>query len=307
MRIARLAWAPAAILCFALCLGSTSRAGAPNSDGAGGPSPNSAAQARPEIEKQRKAAEQQAHKTLDKEAIQAIDETRNAIKAISDNKVADALAAIERATGKIDILLARNPSKALIPVSLEVDVIESAPLDVQTIKTRAKAAEKAVANKDYPTARVLLAGLTSEIRVRTFNLPLATYPIALKEAAQLLDQKKPQEASRLLTMALNSLVIVDRVTPLPLALAQAAIDEARSLRDKNREEAMARLETAKRELERAKELGYAGRDPEYATLDKSISDLEKQLKGKDDTASAFSKLTERLSSFFKRESETERR
>jgi hypothetical protein len=258
-------------------------------------------QARPEIEKQRQEAQQQADKSLDKEAVAAIEETQNAVKAIAANNSDEALAAIERATGKINILLARNPATALIPVAVGVEVIDAAPLDIKAIKARATDAKRAMDDKDYPVARVLLYGLTSEIRSRTFNLPLATYPNALKEAARLLDQKKPDEANTLLLTALNTLVVIDHVTPVPLVLAQAAVGAAQDLRDKA--EAQRLLDEAKYEVERAKELGYAGNDPEYAALDKAISDLEAQLKGGGDTASAFSALKDRVSAFFKRLSE----
>jgi len=40
----------------------------------------------------------------------------------------------------------------------------------------------------------LLYSLESEIRARTYNLPLATYPLALQEAARLLDQGKNDDA-----------------------------------------------------------------------------------------------------------------
>src|SRR6185369_16306387 len=135
---------------------------------------------RPEIEKQRKDAEQQAERTLDKEAIAAVDETKNALKAIEQDKPDDAIAAIERATGKISVLLARNPATALIPVREEVEVIDGAPEDLQAIKDLQKVLERSVSDKDYPMARVVLLGLTSEIRARTYDLPLATYPAALK-------------------------------------------------------------------------------------------------------------------------------
>jgi hypothetical protein len=263
-------------------------------------------QARPEIERQRQEAQQQAEKNLDKEAVAAIEETQNALKAIAANKSDEALAAIERATGKINVLLARNPATALIPVSAEVEVIDAAPLDVKAIKARAADAERAVDDKNFPVARVLLYGLTSELRDRTYNLPLATYPDALKDAARLLDQKKPDEANKVLLTALNTLVVIDRVTPLPLIVAQAAVIAAQDLRDKDKDEAKKLLDTAKYEIERSKELGYAGNDPEYAALDKAISDLESQLKGGGDTASAFNALKERVASFFKRLSEDKR-
>jgi hypothetical protein len=264
-------------------------------------------QAQAQIEKQRQEAQQQAEKSLDKDAMAAIDETKNALKAVSDNKTDEALAAIERAIGKINVVLARNPATALIPVAAEVEVIDAAPQDIKAIRAHAKAVERAVSTKDYPTARVLLYSLTSEIHVRTYNLPLATYPAALREAARLLDQNKPGEAKTVLQMALNTLVAVDRATPLPVVVAQTAIDEAQALRDQDKEKARQLLAAARHELERAKELGYTGDDPEYAALDKTIADLETQLRSRDsDTASTFSSLKERVASFFRRHSENAR-
>jgi YfdX protein len=79
------------------------------------------------IEKQRAEVRQEADKILDREAIAVIEETQRAIDAISANTTSEALAALERASGKIDILLARNPSTTLIPVSHEVVVFDTAP------------------------------------------------------------------------------------------------------------------------------------------------------------------------------------
>jgi hypothetical protein len=264
-------------------------------------------QARPGIEQQRKEAEQRAQGSLDKDAIAAIEETHKALAAIAANKREGALAAIERATGKINVLLARNPATALIPVSAEVEVIDAAPLDLQIIKARAKAVEDAVDDKNFPAARVQLAGLTSEIHTRSYNLPLATYPAALTEAARLLDQQHTEAAATVLMTALNILVAVDRVTPLPVLVAQKAIDDAQNLRDKDKPAAQRLLAVAKLELERAKELGYTGKDQEYVALNRTISDLESQLKGTGDTASAFTRLKEKVQSFFKRQSESEHR
>lgn len=264
-------------------------------------------QARPDIENRRKEAEQQAQKTLDQEAIAAIAETEKAILAIAANNKAEALAAIERATGKINILLARNPATGLLPVAYEVEVIDAAPLDTKVIRERINAVDRALVARDLPTLRVLLDSLTSEIHVRTHNLPLATYPEALKEAARLLDQQKNDEAATILLAALNTLAIIDRVIPLPIVIAQEAIIDAEGLRDKDKDGAQRLLETARLELERAKLLGYAGNDPEYEALNTAISDIETQLKANGDTASVFSRLKERVAAFFQRQSESEKR
>ena len=259
-------------------------------------------QTRPELEKCRKEAEQQAQKLLDKDAIAAIQQTAKAIDSIAAGKTADALQLIEEATGKINIVLARNPELALIPVSVEALIIDTAPRDVDDIKKLADAADAAVSVDEFPTARALLGALRSEVRVRTYNLPLAMYPTALQEAARLLDQDS-QAASITLLAALNTLVAVDQVTPIPLLVAQEAIHQAENPTQKNRNAAQEALETAQLELNRAMALGYAGQDPEYAALTDDISNLKKQLKESEDTTSGFSKLKARLSAFLKRQSD----
>jgi YfdX protein len=263
-------------------------------------------QSRPGVEKERKKAEDEAGKNLDQDAMAAISETQKAIDAISSHKSDQALAAIERATGKINVLLARNPATAIIPVSVNVDIIDAAPHDIKMIKDLGQHVSTAVSAKDYPAARVLLAALTSEIRVRTYNLPLATYPEALKAAARLVDQKKNQDASDVLLTALNTLLVVDRVTPLPLVIAREAIDSAKAQQN-DKSLAQTLMQTAKNEVERAKELGYASQAPEYEELRADISNLEKQLKGNSDAGSMFAKLEDKLSAFMKRQSQQERR
>ncbi len=259
-------------------------------------------QARPDLEKWRNEAEQRALKTLDKDAIAAIEQAAQAIDSITAGKTADALKGIEEATGKVNIVLARNPELALIPVSVEALIIDTAPRDINEIKKLIDLVDAAMALDDFPTARALLGALSSEVRVRTYNLPLGIYPAALQEAARLLD-KNSQAASIALLAALNSLVTVDQVIPLPLLVAQEAINQAQTSAQKDKNEAQKVLETAEFELHREMALGYAAQDPEYAVLKDDISKLKKQLKGSEDTTSAFSRLKERLEAFLKRKSD----
>jgi hypothetical protein len=253
----------------------------------------------------RNEAQQQGGTPLDQDAITAIEETQKAIEAIESNRTSDAVAAIERATGKINILLARNPDTALIPVNEDIIVFDTAPEEIDAIEELGDAADAAVELSDYPAARALLYGLMSEIRFRTYNLPLATYPIALSAAARLMQEKNNEDAATVLTTALNTLVVVDRVTPIPMLLAREAINEAEAQRDKNKDVAMRLVETAREELLRAMELGYAAGDPEYKKLNEELSDLKKQLKNNEDTNSLFARIRERLASIRKRNSEHE--
>ncbi len=302
--VTTLAWLLAMLLVVPLAF---SVAADSSADTAAKTTPQSRHALQPDIENQRKEAEQQAHQSLNQDAVAALQLTQQAVNDIGSNKKDAAMTAIEQATGKINILLARNPADALIPVDAEVDAIDTAPHDIGAIRDLAKDASLAVDQKNFPAARVILYSLMSEIRVRIYNIPLATYPTALKSAARLLDQNKTQEAQTTLTTALDTLVVVDRVSPIPLILARAAVTAAQAERDKDKTAAQTLLETAKKELDRSRELGYAGNDPVYASLNNDISNLEKQLKGSNDTSSIFASLREKLNSFLKQQSQQERR
>jgi YfdX protein len=262
-------------------------------------------QFRPDIESQRQQEEKQAQQSLDQDAIAAVQQTEQAVQDIAADKKNNALSDIEKATGKINILTARNSASALIPVSAGVVVIDAAPLDLKAIDQLAQLATVSVKNKDFPSARVLLATLVSEIRIRTSYLPLASYPAALSESARLLDQNKNQDAGNILLAALNTLVIVDHVVPLPLILAQAAISAADSQRQ-NKDVALPLLNTARNELNRSRALGYMSDDPDYRALDKQVSDLESAINGKRDVTTMFSQLRDKIAAFLKRQRDRER-
>jgi YfdX protein len=261
-------------------------------------------QFRPQIEAQRQQDQKEGEQALDQEAIAAVEQTENAIKSIAANNKNDALASIERATGRINILLARNPTSALIPVHVEVGVIDVAPADIKLIDQMVQRATDATKERHLPAARLLLAALVSELRIHTTFVPLATYPAALQQAARLLDQGKNQDAGGVLLTALNTLVIDDRVVPLPLILAQAAIESADAQRQ-NKDKALALLQTAQNETNRSLHLGYMSDDSEYKALDRDISALESAIKGTSDTSSMFLHLRDRISAFLKRQKEHE--
>ena len=261
-------------------------------------------QFRPQIEAQRQQDQKEGEQALDQEAIAVVEQTEDAIKSIAANNKNDALASIERATGKINILLARNPTSALIPVHVEVGVIDVAPADIKLIDQMVQWATDATKERHLPAARLLLAALVSELRIHTTFVPLATYPAALQQAARLLDQGKNQDAGGVLLTALNTLVIDDRVVPLPLILAQAAIESADAQRQ-NKDKALALLQTAQNETNRSLHLGYMSDDSEYKALDRDISALESAIKGTSDTSSMFSHLRDRISAFLKRQKEHE--
>jgi hypothetical protein len=257
-------------------------------------------QVRPDVEQERNNAQNEASKSLDQDAIAAITNTTKALQDIAANKTKDSLADIELATGKIDILLARNPSTALIPVASEIDIIDNAPHDETQLKHLIAAAILAVESKDLPAGRLLLRGLMSEIRVSTTNLPLASYPEALTEAAKDLHQGNTTGASDILLTALHTLVVVQQAIPLPIILARTAVAQAEQKSKTDKATAQLLLEAARNELNRGKELGYNPDEAEYASVNNEISSLEKQVKAGSDTTSLFARLRAELTDFLHR-------
>lgn len=65
-------------------------------------------------------------------------------------------------------------------------------------------------------ARSLLEGLGSEIVFTVTNLPLATYPDAIKAIVPMIDEGRIKEAKVALGLALNTLVLTNHVVPLPI-------------------------------------------------------------------------------------------
>lgn len=260
----------------------------------------SSTQRKDEAAQSRDVAEREAKATLDRDAVTAIEQTQKAVKAIQAGKTEEALAAIEQASGKIDILVARKPTVALIPVEVEVQLVDTAPTAKSEIAERARDAEDALDRKDYSTARVTLEGLSSELRHRTYHLPLASYPRAMQRAARLLDEKKTDEAHTVLQTALNTLVVTETRTPLPILVAEAAIKDAQGKRESDKAAARKLLTSARDELDRAELLGYAKAAPEYGSLKRSIEELDKQLEGTESTTSAFTALRDKVKVFLER-------
>lgn len=257
-------------------------------------------------EQQRQDAERSALGEVNQDAAAVIRETRNALDAIAKNDKAGAIAALERATGKVNILLARNPATGLVPESVEVVLQDTAPKDRAAITGQTDAILAAINRRDYGLARVLLDSLRSEIRIRTSNVPLATYPAALREAARLLEAGKNEDAAETLRAALSTVVIVDRAIALPLIRAAEAIEAAQGLGGKQKPEALRHLAAARTELEQGQALGYLDAD-KGAGLISQIAALETQIQRNQNTSAAFSKLRGDLGVLSQEQSQAQRR
>jgi hypothetical protein len=70
-----------------------------------------------------RALGQQRREIID-EAVSALAETNNAVRALEKKRPEDALAALERASGKLNIVLARDPKLALAPIDVDVTLYD---------------------------------------------------------------------------------------------------------------------------------------------------------------------------------------
>jgi ribosomal protein L22 len=258
-----------------------------------------------EIEQQHQQVKQEVEEAIVQDAVTVIDKTKKVISYLKEGKEKEAIATIEYATGKINILLARHPENALLPIDSQVILINAAPQKINNIRNISKAAEKAIKKKNYPRSRVLLNSLRDEIHILTYNLPLATYPSVLKTAARLIAEKKSKEAIETLENVLVELVSINRTIPLPIIHAKIMSKMAEENYKTDKEAALNYLASARDNLERAKELGYTGNDSGYNSLTRNIKDLEKQIKSNKNSDAVFVNLKTKLSAFLKHLSEAQ--
>ncbi len=234
------------------------------------------------------------------EAIQAVIETQNTVQLLSNNKADDATKQLEKIIGEIEIITARYPKLELLPIDVNVSTNDLIT-DISKVKQITKDAEKALKNERLQEARALLSGLASEINITTVNIPLATYPFAIKDAVKLIDEGKLDEAKSVLIATLNELVIEEDILPIPILQAEVLIDEAMASHLENRKENKAivinLLDNAEYQLKLAEVLGYGEKNKMYKELNNDIKSLKKSANSDADLKELLNKLKLKLKNF----------
>ncbi len=247
-----------------------------------------------------KAAEQR--KKITEEAIAAVGETKKALKALEEGKTDDAIKALEVATGKLELILARDPKLALVPVDVNV-VTYDLYADVDTVKEVIKEARKALEDGKVQDARHMLSSLASEVVINTTSIPLATYPEAIKAISPLLDKGETEKAKAALQAALDTLVVTSEAVPLPLLRTQYMLARAEALvqkkerSDDENKELEGLLKAADQELELAAVLGY-GHGKDFKPLHDQIESIRKKSSGGKSGEGWFDELKKKLSDLF---------
>ncbi len=241
----------------------------------------------------------QKREALTKEALSTIGETQSLLQKISENKLDEAIQQGERLIGKLEVLLAQDPSLELIPVNYTYNKRELVT-DIETVRSITQLAQEAMDKGYYQLAGNILKDLKSELVVNSYLLPAATYPEAVKAAVVLLKNNKMEEAKAALTSVLNTVIVEQMVYPLPILNAEQMIIEAADIdaKDhKNIDKVINLLNNANYQLTLAEEMGYGKKDKEFKSLAESIDILKKSVTSKQDSKSKFDALKEDLKAF----------
>jgi len=239
-----------------------------------------------------------AQKHLVKEAITSLEYCAKALVSLDKNNPKEATAHIEKALGKLEVILSAKDAPKFLPIDSAVTMTEYLGTK-KDIQQRVNAVKKLLNENKVQEARELLSTLKSEIDISVISLPLVTYPDALKLAAKYIHDKKIEEAKHLLSVALNTFNTSVEVIPLPLLKAGELINVSAHLsHNGKKEDALRYLDAAESQLEVAQALGYVSHsDTTYTALHTAIKHIRKEIKGKNKAQKLFDELQMKLKDF----------
>jgi cell division septum initiation protein DivIVA len=242
-------------------------------------------------------AENNAEVALIKEAIRAIKYTNDAYIYLNAKKIDKAKEALKKAIGELTVVLNAPNTPYLLPIDSQIEAIEYLGT-INNISKQITAAKVALAKHQLPLTRQILNSLKSEIDIKTINIPLATYPDAIKLAIKYLNENKVKEAKDVIAMALNTLVTTNTIIPIPLVKANQLVIEASKIAQKDKKQTLKYLEEAKKQLKIAELLGYTSKsDTTYKMLKDAINKIEDKLNNNKDTKSLFEELKTKIKEF----------
>ncbi len=264
-------------------------------------SPKAKAEAQPQKEAVQQQVDKRAADEREKiiqEAIAAVSRTSRAIGALDKGDKDQALEELATAIGKLELITTAYPELALAPLDVRLITHDLAG-SVEDVKKAIAKARDLLDDGRVQDARLLLRDLASEVVIRTVNVPLATYPDAIKAVVPLIKDGKVKEAKAALATALSTLVVVDHGIPLPVLRAEAALADAKALaanakRKPEEAKKLADLLAAARgQLQLAEVLGYGEKDA-FKPFYEDIAAIEKATKGGGTEQGLFDSLKKRF-------------
>ncbi len=266
------------------------------------PKPEVVTEVQPEVQKETDSQAADKRKQVLDEAVSALALTKSALAALDEKESARALATLAEVTGKLELIVAREPTLALAPVDVRT-IVHDLFANTETVEAMTDEALDALKHGEVQRARRVLALLASEIVIAVTNIPLATYPAAVKSVVPLIEQGKIEEAKAALQLALGTLVETLSVIPLPILRAKLLVKRAETLtEDGQRSEASGErlqdlLNEARQQLEMAELLGY-GKKKDFEPLYSELKKVKEKTAGGGSGKGWLDEIKARLSKLF---------
>ncbi len=255
------------------------------------------------VQKSIKGEAERQNKIFDKtskEISVALGDTFKALTALKYGKNKEAIKLLKQSDKKFDEVLKQNPKLKLIPVENRVEVF-AFDGSAKDIKLALNSAITLLKHHKTQSARDILIPLKDEMDITTMYLPMDAYPAFIKTSIKQLEEKDTKGAMATLIDGFNTLVGQKVVVPTSLIMAQDLIGSASKLDKKKKDEATKLLNLADNELKKAVYLGYVDGDSKvYKNLEKSISNVEKEIKGKNKVEKLYDDLKNSFGSFMKK-------
>jgi hypothetical protein len=213
------------------------------------------------------------------EATEALAATQSALYALEKKESLKALIILQAMSEKLAALAAKNTPLTLVPAEVNTTIADFNG-DIDTVKKTIHSADGLLGSGKIQAARQLLAELVSEIRVSSTNISLNVFSEAFKNAALFIKAGKFDTATNTLNDALNSVITITEIIPLPLLGAEQLLAHAAELSHKadlsneqNRQRLLNAVEAAKDKLGVALLLGYGSED-DYKNLFAAIDEVK---------------------------------
>jgi hypothetical protein len=223
------------------------------------------------------------------EAKESVLATEQALLNIEKKDNPAALTALQVAAKKLAQILNQSPALLYVAADVEVDVMDFKG-DDRVVAAKVKQAAELLSRGKLQAGRMVADELASEMDITTINIPLSTFPLAIKNAIAALNAGKVSEATQIVETALDSLVENVEIIPLPLVRAESLLLKAFELeqqsalaKDKARDAAFKLVDKAKEQLKIAQLLGY-GDKQDYEPFYKVISEIKSTLYTEKSTA-----------------------
>jgi len=239
-------------------------------------------------------------KQITKEATDAINAVVKVVELLDKENKEEVLKQIEQVLGKLEVLVAKDPTLQAVPVGVREEVVDF-PGSIDDVEAAKSEIVALIKKGEVALARDIMLNLASELDIYITALPIGTYPVVIKAIVPLVEEGKFKEAKALVVEALETLIIEKVVIPLPILRAEKTIIKASEMTkddDKaNKEELSDLLAYAKEQLKLAQALGYGKIETDYKELFEEIENIENKLKGEEGTKGIFENLKTKLSSF----------